>query len=578
MQTTGPTPGTPSSGDRPRAGRRPAPGRRPFRTVLPLATAAVLACAALSGCAGSGAGAAKAAPTSNFALSQITTPPGKGALSTLTWSGDYRAPYSEDPVKTADYPEETILGNVCESVLRTGPDYSLNPGIAKAWHQPDARHIVLDLDPRAVFSDGHPVTAEDVAYSLNRNLDPAVASNYADSYNDVGSITATGAEQVTISFTKDDYVFVRALGILGAAVVEKSFAVKAGQNFGSAGTGVVCSGPYTVASFDGTNTMVLKRNPRYWDPTRAGKAETITFSFLSDPAALANALTSGSLQGAFDLAPSTVGQLSKASDGKLYVGAEGSTTQNIDLIVSSFAGGLADARVRQALSMAIDRDGIAKTLYSGTADPLYAVAGPGFWENSPAKAQYQAAYQQLVRKPDIGAAGALVKAAGATGRAVTLAYAAGTPSQAQLAQVLQQTGDSIGLKMKIVGLPDQQYGSLFTDPKARAGYDSFLTINYLEYPEAASMYASYAVKTGTQNFNGYTDPGVEAALLKAQGTPDVNLRAGYVLQAQAIINRDLPWIPIVQPRALLFQNKAVTGAPLTFSYVAGPWTTAIGAP
>ncbi|MHA6759015.1 ABC transporter substrate-binding protein [Streptacidiphilus sp. PAMC 29251] len=340
----------------------------------------------------------------------------------------------------------------------------------------------------------------------------------------------------------------------------------------------MCSGPYTIASFDGTNSLVLKRNAHYWDPSRAAKAEQVTFKFIGDPSALANALTSGSLQGAFDLPSAALDQLRKAADGKLYVGAEGSTTQNIDLLISKFTGGFADARVRQAMSMAIDRQGIASTLFGGAADPLYAVAGPGFWETSPARSAYQKAYSALVKKPDLAGATKLVKEAGATGKQVVIGYAAGIPTQVQLAQVLQQTGASIGLKVKIVGLPDQQYGSLFIDAKARSAYDAFLTINYMEYPEAANMYISYATKGGAQNFNGYSNAVVEQNLDKAQGTADPVERSGFVLAAQTVIDRDLPWIPIVQPRALLFQNKAVTGAPLTFSYMDNAWAARVGAP
>ena len=548
--------------------------RRTLRAALPLTALVLLA----SACSSSGTPLAKSGSKSNFSTAQATTAPGKGPLSDLTWYGDYRAPYSEDPLKTADYPEETILGNVCPPLLRTNADYSLSPGIAESWKQTDSEHVVFNLDPRATFSDGHPVTTADVIYSLMRNLDPNEASNYYDSYTDVASVTATGPEQVTVDLRKPDYLFVRNMGILAGAIVEKAFAVKAGANFGNADVGVVCAGPYVVQSFDGTNTMVLKRNPAYWDKANAAKAATVTFKFMADPSAIANALSSGSLDGGFDLPPSTVAQLSKAADGKLYVGAAGSTTQNIDLIVSQFKGTLGDVRVRQAFSMAIDRSGIAQTLFNGAADPLYTVAGPGFWESSPAKSVFQAAYQKLEQKPDIAAATKLIQQAGATGKSVSIGYAADSPTDAQLAEVLQQTGDSIGLKVKIVGLPDQQYGDLFIDPKARAAYDSFITINYLEFPETASMYSSYATKAGAQNFNGYSDPTVEADLLKATASENQVTRAQYIVAAQAVIAKALPWIPIVAPRALLFQNKAVTGAPLTFSYMDNAWAAEMGAP
>jgi peptide/nickel transport system substrate-binding protein len=368
------------------------------------------------------------------------------------------------------------------------------------------------------------------------------------------------------------------MGMLAGAIVEKAFTSKAGQNFGSAQTGVMCSGPYTIASFDGTNTMVLKKNPSYWDPTQQALASSVTFHFLSDPSAIANSLTSGQLDGAFDLPPSTIPALSKASSGKLYIGGEGSTTQNIDLIVSRFTGVLGDPRVRQALSMAIDRTGIASSLFSGAADPLYSVAGPGFWSTSPARSVYSAAYQKLVKPADVADAKKLVQAAGASGKTVSIAYSADSPDVAQIAEVLQQTGQAIGLKVNIVGLPDQQYGNLFIDPKARAGYDSFLTINYLEFPEASDMYASYSTAAGSQNFNGYTDPNVEADLAAADSTPDPTKRAQDVVAAQSILAQSLPWIPIVAPRALLFQNKAVTGAPLTFSYMTNAWAASVGAP
>jgi peptide/nickel transport system substrate-binding protein len=253
---------------------------------------------------------------------------------------------------------------------------------------------------------------------------------------------------------------------------------------------------------------------------------------------------------------------------------------NVDLLISKLDGGLADPRTRQALSLAIDRAGIAKTIYSGAADPLYSVVGPGFWNTAPdaVKTVYQSAYDKLKTTPDLTKASDLVKQAGAQGKTVKIAYAADGSVFAQMAQVLQQTGKAIGLDLQIVGLPTQQYGNLFTDPKARAAYDGFLTLNYLEFPEPQAMFASYATKNGLQDFSGYSDPAVEAALDKAQGEADPAARAADVVTAQDRIAQDLPWIPIVAPRTAMFQNKTVTGAPLTFSYMDSAWAAAVGAP
>jgi peptide/nickel transport system substrate-binding protein len=550
---------------------------RLIRAGVPVVAATLL----LSACSGKSADSkGQVGAKSNIAADQIATADAKGNLDSLTWSGDYRPPYSLDSLKTADYPEETILNNVCEPLLRVKPDYSLAPGIASSWKQTDGTHLVFQIDPRAHFSNGKPVTPADVAYSIKRNLDPNEASNYADAFSPVSDVSPTGPAEVTVTLSKPNYVLVRDLGTAAGAVVEKANTEAQGQNFGAVGAPVVCAGPYTIDSFDGTNSLVLKKDPNYWDPSHAAKAAKVTFQFFGDPKAFTTALDQGTLQGAFNVPPASISTLHSSAGGTLFVGGEGSSTQNIDLIVSKLTGNLGDAKVRQALSLAIDRAGIAKTLYAGAADPLYTVVGPGFFRYLPdaAKNQYQAAYDKLKITPDLKKAADLVTQAGAKGKTITLAYVADGSTFAQLAQVLQQTGSAIGLDLKIVGLPAQQYGSLFTDEKARADYDGFLTVNYLEFPEPAAMYASYTSKEGIQNFNGYTDAAVEDALTKAQATEDPAARAQLVLQAQDKISQDLPWIPIVAPRLTLFQNKGVTGAPLTFSYLSSAWAAAVGTP
>lgn len=550
---------------------------RIIRASVPLVAATLLLCA----CSGKGSGSKdQVGAKSNIAADQITTAAAKGNLDSLTWSGDYRPPYSLDPLKTADYPEETILNNVCEPLLRITPDYTLTPGIAASWKQTDSTHLVFELNPKAHFSNGKPVTADDVVYSLKRNMDPNEASNYADAFSLVTDISATGTGKVTVSLSKPDYILIRDMATLAGSVVEKANTKAQGQNFGSPSAPVVCAGPYTIASFDGTNSLVLKKDPNYWDTAHAAKASKVTFSFPQDPKAFTTALDQGTLQGAFDLPPSAISTLHSSTRGTLYIGGEGSSTQNVDLIVSKLTGNLGDARVRRALSMAIDRAGIAKAIYGGAADPLYAVAGPGFFQHTPAAARavYQAAYDKLKTTPDLVKAADLVNQAGAKGKTVTIAYAADGSSFQQLAQVLQQTGTQIGLNLKIVGLPPQQYGSLFTDAKARAAYDGFLTLNYLEFPEPQAMYSSFADKAGIQNFNDYADPTVETALVQAQGTEDPMVRAQLVVQAQEQLAQDLPWIPIVAPRLTLFQNKGVTGAPLTFSFLSSAWVAAVGTP
>ncbi len=119
--------------------------------------------------------------------------------------------------------------------------------------------------------------------------------------------------------------------------------------------------------------------------------------------------------------------------------------------------------VRQALSQVIDRAGIAASVFHGAADPLYKISGPGVFGYE--KETYQAAYDKAAITPDAAAAAAKVKAAGVGQEPIVFGYPSGDSESQQLATVVQQEAQQIGLNLKITAIPIQQYGSLFASAK-----------------------------------------------------------------------------------------------------------------
>ncbi|SMD25495.1 ABC transporter substrate-binding protein [Kibdelosporangium aridum] len=498
----------------------------------------------------------------------------KSDVDSVTWYGDYRPLITLDPIKLADYPEQTVIPNICEPLLRMTPGYELQPGLARSATYVDPLRLEVKIRTDVRFSDGTPMTADDVVYSLRRNLDPKYASNYAGLYVSVRSIETTTPDTVLITFNSPDYVFRANLGSLSAAVISKKFAETAGDALGTPATGVMCTGPFAFDSYDGTSRLTLKRNDRYWDTANRAHAARFTFVFPSDLGALTNSLASGEVDGAFNVPSNLVSRLKSSDTGTVYVGQEASTPINIDMIVARPDGVLADLRVRQAISQALDRESIASTIFGGTADPLYLVTGPGMWGNQ--KAVYEQAYSAHETKPDVAAAKAKISQAGATGKTVRFVYPAGDPQSMQLATVIKQTVGQIGLTMEIVGLPNQQYGALFSDPAARAGYDVLLSRNYTEVPEPLLMDHLFGGKDGNTNFSGYNNPVVEQSFIAARGIEDPAKRAIPVIAAEKQLALDLPSIPIVQPRSVTYLNNRLTGATLTFSFMTSPWAAAIG--
>src|SRR3954467_11459768 len=126
-----------------------------------------------------------------------TTPAGTKSVSSVTWAV-YRDVNSLDPIYAFDYPENTAITLMCESLLAQSPTGVVGPGIATV-STPSPTQMVFTLKPGVKFWDGHPVPPADVVYSLDRNTNSSLGGFYAATFSRVKSIAATGSDAVTIT-------------------------------------------------------------------------------------------------------------------------------------------------------------------------------------------------------------------------------------------------------------------------------------------------------------------------------------------------------------------------------------------
>src|SRR5262252_5475631 len=202
--------------------------RRAAMSVVAAATAAAVALAACGRSAGGGGNhqAGNLSPTKGLVVS---TTPGTKPVSSVTWAV-YRDVNSLDPIFAFDYPENTALSLMCESLLKQAPDGSIGPGLATMTN-PSPTSLVFTINKAAKFWDGHPVTPADVVYSLDRAMNPKLGGFYTLVFNRVKSIAATGSDQVTITLKQPDYWLPGELASMGGIVIEKTFAEKQGKNY-----------------------------------------------------------------------------------------------------------------------------------------------------------------------------------------------------------------------------------------------------------------------------------------------------------------------------------------------------------
>jgi len=200
--------------------------------VLPAAaTAAALAALAVSGCGKSapstatGAATNAAAPTSTTQL-PATTPAGNGEVGKITWAL-YREVGTLDPIQAFDYPENTVQTALCDALIKQQPDGTLAPGLSALPEHPDDKTTVFKLQDGVKFSDGKPVTAQDVVYSLKRAADPKSGGFYPQVFARVASITATDDTTVTLKLKQPDFWLDGELSQMAGIVYEQAYAENA---------------------------------------------------------------------------------------------------------------------------------------------------------------------------------------------------------------------------------------------------------------------------------------------------------------------------------------------------------------
>ncbi len=168
-----------------------------------------------------------------------------------------------------------MSSNLCEGLVRLNADLGVEMGLAESIETPDDLTMIFNLRPGVAFTNGDPLTPEDVVYSLKRHMDPSVGSFWAYYYDSVKSIEATGPAQVTVKFTEHSALFEQWMGTVGGYISQKSYAERAGKEYGTPAGGVMCTGPFSLQSWRSGESITLLRNENYWDPGNSPRPRSL---------------------------------------------------------------------------------------------------------------------------------------------------------------------------------------------------------------------------------------------------------------------------------------------------------------
>ncbi|KTR87213.1 ABC transporter substrate-binding protein [Leucobacter chromiiresistens] len=543
--------------------------KRPLTLIGALGVAALALTACSGGGSASGGDGTGAAFDIDPAELATTTEPGGAPVDQVTWNLPYE-PLSLDPMLSFNYAENTVDANLCEGLTRITPDLSIENALAESVDAPDDTTYVYTLRDDVAFWDGTPLTADDVVYSLGRQVGPDSATYWGDYFANVASVEKTGEREVTVTMTQPDALFEQGMSSAAGAIVSKAAAEAAGEQFGTPQGGLMCTGPFSLESWEPGKAITLAKNAEYWDAELVPKVEQLSFSFIADESTAVNALRTGDVDGQFFyLPPAGLTQL-EGGDATITFG-ESYIFWSLRAIQET--GTFSNPKVREALLAAIDTEAIADVVFQGAAIPSPVLTGPAYYADDEAGDLFREAYDSYSIEPDIERAKQLLAEAGDVSAPIVLGVQGSSAVHEQTANLIQAAGEAIGLTIETKVIPVEQFGNLYFDEKAREGLDGFFTTYYGNVTDPLDVYTTFTPDS-TNNFIKYD--GAAQELADARSTLDPVERAKHTIAAQEKITRDLPWLPMGDLPVILVQNNAISGATASSAYLGYPWAATIG--
>lgn len=417
-------------------------------------------------------------------------------------------PTSLDPAISLTIDARSYISNMYEGLTNIAEDGTLTKGAADDWKTNDDKSVyTFTLRDGAVWTDGSPITANDFKYSWLRVLNPETASGWASflyyikgaqEYNDgTGTADQVGIEVVDdrtlkVTLASPNSFFGAMTALQPYFPVKESVVTAEPETWATKPETYVSNGAFKLSSWEHDSQIVVVRNESYWDRSKVYLSQ-INFKLFSEPAVVTSAFESGELTYVGKVIPSE--QMKQVGDLK---NSSFAYTKFLSPNLNSAA--LKDESVRKALSIALDRQGIATTV--GDSEPLLSFIPQGFTNTAEKvdfrKDGHKEAY--LVSTSQVEEAKKLLASKGYTeSNPLKLTYLTNTSgSNVALAEVVKEQ-----LKKANVEVEIQAYESkVFNAYRKEKKFDLVAASWAAEYPDISSYLYEFT-STDSNNYPGF---------------------------------------------------------------------------
>jgi oligopeptide transport system substrate-binding protein len=487
--------------------------------------------------------------------------------------GNESDPLSLDPQTSNLNTEARIVGDLMVGLTTEAPNGKAIPGIASSWTtSPDGLTWTFRLRD-AQWSDGAPVTADDFVYAYRRILDPKTASIYAylvtllkngRGVNDgKAPLTAVGAaapdpHTLVLSLEHPAPYLPQILMHQSFYPVPKHVVERLGEAWVKPGS-YVSDGAYRLASWRLGDRVEVVKNPRFYDAAHVC-VDRIRYYPTADGVSAERRVQRGEL----DI--NTTFQSNRLQHIREVMPGYARPAPTLGTSYLSFntrdVRPLKDARVRRALSEAIDRDFITAKLQRAGQQPAYSFVPPGV-SNYAYGARLRWAGEPLAQR-QVEARALLAQAGYDARRPLKLELKVANSTETQLiSEAIQADWREIGVAATIAQNESQIAFSAYRNRDFQVGFMAW----FADFDDPVTFLGLLKSDVGSQNYGDYRNPAYDALLDRADREPDAGRRAGILQRAEQIMLDDEGMAPVTFNVSRSLVNPKVTGwvdTPLNF--------------
>ncbi|PBB94726.1 ABC transporter substrate-binding protein [Mesorhizobium sp. WSM3862] len=461
-----------------------------------------------------------------------------------------------------------IMSLVQEGPLLFGDDLSMIPGPAESWEMADSTTAVYHLRSGVTFSDGSPLTADDVVATVKYHLRPDSGSQVASFYSSVDSAEATDRATVTVKLKSPNVQFKYWAAVMAGFLFKKD--QLGNDDLGTPDLLPLGTGPYKLVEFVPAQRVVLEARDDYWGSKPIVKK--ITIVAIPDEQTRILAMQNGDIDGTFNVSVSEIDQWKAL--GNVDVITQPSLGVYL-LTLDQSAAPFDDIHARKAISYAIDREGLVKALLKGNGEPATALNPPEMWVGIMPPDEVRKFYATLPTcQFDLEQAKAELKQSKyPDGFEITVPSPKADPYKTNILQSVAENLRQIGITAKVQEMDDAQWWAGYLGHENLGMQISGYAPDFADASNYPSLFFSSAnARKDGMNASNFKNPEVDKALATANENSDPKVRGEALKQVFRIAGEDAAVVPIFWPRsAMAIRNKyTLTGYNALWYNI--PWT------